>query len=185
MNISETETEQATISWIESEGYKSCHGQDISPDNVSHVPRSGMVAGDNAPSYFHFKNGAYAMVHSAGDFGVELIGTKGRIILREGYQPSPNACTFGVWTHDSPAGEWQPLTTEWNELVNPPHFKRAYVRMVQELIDCIEEDRKHCSCGEEGRAALELIMAIYESQRIGARVKLPLDVRTNPLKLMS
>jgi UDP-N-acetyl-2-amino-2-deoxyglucuronate dehydrogenase len=56
--------------------------------------------------------------------------------------------------------------------------------MVQEMIDCIEEDRKHYSSGEEGRAALELIMAIYESQRTGARVKLPLKVRANPLKQM-
>jgi predicted dehydrogenase len=55
--------------------------------------------------------------------------------------------------------------------------------MVQEMIDCIEEDREHYSNGKEGRAALELIMAVYESQRTGARVKLPLDVRENPLKL--
>lgn len=157
------------------------NGQDISPDDISHVPRSGLVAGADAPSYFHFRNGVYAMVHSTGDYGVELVGTKGRIILREGYQPSPIPCMFGIWTHDNPA-EWQPLTTEWDELVTPPHFKRAYVRMVQELIDCIEEDRKHCSCGEVGRGALELIMAMYESQRTGARVTLPLHVRTNPLK---
>jgi predicted dehydrogenase len=53
--------------------------------------------------------------------------------------------------------------------------------MVQEMIDCIEENREHYSNGREGRAALELIMAIYESQRTGARVSLPLGVRTNPL----
>ena len=159
-------------------------GQDIPSDNIAHVPRSGLVAGDNAPAYFHFKNGVYAMVHSSGDFGVELIGTKGRMIIREGYKPSPYPHTFGIWTHDNPPGEWQPITTERDELISPPHFKLAYVRMVQELIDCIEEDRRHYSSGEEGRAALELIMAIYESQRTGARVKLPLDVRTNPLRQM-
>ena len=37
--------------------------------------------------------------------------------------------------------------------------------MVEEMIDCIEEDSEHYSNGMEGRAALELIMAIYESQR--------------------
>ena len=52
------------------------------------------------------------------------------------------------------------------------------------MIDCIEEDREHYSNGMEGSAALELIMAIYESQRIGARVSLPFDVRTNPLGQM-
>ncbi len=156
------------------------NGKDISPDDVSHVPRSGLVAGDNAPSYFHFKSGIYATVHSSGDFGVELIGSTGGMVLREGYKPSPIPYTFGIWTHDDPS--WQPLTTERDELISPPHFKLAYVRMIQELVDCIEEDRKHYSCGEEGRKSLELIMAIYESQRTGARVKLPLDTRTNPLK---
>jgi predicted dehydrogenase len=156
--------------------------QDISQEDVTHVPRSGLVAGDNAPSYFYFKNGVYAMVHSFGDFGVELIGTKGRIILKDGYHPHPRPYLFAMWTDDNPS--WQPITTESEELIELWRLKPAYVRMAQEMIDCIEEDRKHYSSGEEGRAALELIMAIYESQMTGARVKLPLDVRTNPLKQM-
>jgi len=160
------------------------NGQDISANDITHVPRSGLVAGVDAPSYFYFKNGVYAVVHSFGDFGVELIGTKGRILLKEGYRPCPYPHIFGIWTHDKSPGEWQPITTERDELIMPPHFRLAYARMVQEMIDCIEEDREHYSNGKEGRAALELIMAVYESQRTGARVKLPLDVRVNPLKLM-
>jgi len=156
--------------------------QDISQKDVTHVPRSGFVAGDNAPSYFYFRNGVYAMVHSFGDFGLELIGTKGRMILKEGYHPNPYPCLFAIWTSDNPS--WQPITTESNELIDPWRLKPAYVRMVQEMIDCIEEDREHYSNGKEGRAALELIMAVYESQRTGARVKLPLINRINPLKQM-
>ena len=34
-NFNESDTELATISWIESEGYNSCHGQDISPEGSS------------------------------------------------------------------------------------------------------------------------------------------------------
>ena len=161
------------------------NGQDISSDDINHVPRSGLVAGNNAPSYFYFKNGVYAMVHSFGDFGVELIGTKGRIILKEGYRPLPLPHLFGIWTHDNPPGEWQPITTERDELIIPSHFRLAYARVVQEMIDCIEEDREHYSNGKEGRAALELIMAVYESQRTGAKVNLPLDVRVNPLTQMT
>lgn len=157
--------------------------QDISPDNVKNVPRSGLVAGDNAPSYFYFKNGVYAMVHSFGDFGVELIGTKGRITLKEGYHPNPYPHLFAIWTNENPS--WQPITTEVNELIDPWRLKPAYVRMAQEMVDCIEEDREHYSNGKEGRAALELIMAVYESQITGARVKLPLSNRLNPLTHLS
>ena len=159
-------------------------GQDIAADNITHVPRSGLVAGNNAPSYFYFQNGVYAMVHSFGDFGVELIGTNGRIILKEGYRPNSQPCTFGIWTHDNPPGEWQPIATERDELITPAHLKPAYAQMVQEMVDCIEEGREHYSSGREARAALELIMAVYESQRTGARVKLPLEFRENPLKQM-
>ena len=165
------------VDWIFA--HVTSNGQDISQKDVSHVPRSGFVAGDDAPSYFRFRNGVYAMVHSFGDFGVELIGTKGRIVLKDGYQPIyPHL--FAVWTDDNPS--WQPITTESDELIEPWRLKPAYVRMVQEMIDCIEEDRKHYSNGNEGRAALELIMAIYESQKTGARVSLPLTNRENPLK---
>ena len=156
--------------------------QDISSKDVANVPRSGLVAGDNVPSYFYFKSGVYATVHSFGDFGVELIGTKGRIILKEGYIPNSFPYLFALWTNDNPT--WQPIPTEVDERIDPWRLKPAYVRMVQEMIDCIEEDREHFSNGKEGRKALELIMAIYESQITGARVKLPLVNRTNPLKQM-
>ncbi|MCZ6676999.1 MAG: Gfo/Idh/MocA family oxidoreductase [Candidatus Poribacteria bacterium] len=156
------------------------NGDDISSNDMVHAPSRGLVAGDNAPAYFYFKNGIYAMVHSFGDFGVELIGTKGRMVIKEGYKPRSQPHLFGIWTHDS--SEWQLITTERDELITPSHFRLAYARVAQEMIDCIEEDRAHCSSGEEGRAALELIMAVYKSQRTGARVKLPLDVRVNPLK---
>ena len=44
--------------------------------------------------------------------------------------------------------------------------------IVRELIQAIEEDRpvRACSNGEDGRAALEMIMAVHESQRLGTRV---------------
>lgn len=157
--------------------------QDISSKDVALIPRSGFVAGDNAPSYFYFKNGVYAMVHSFGDFGVELIGTKGRIILKEGYQPNPYPYLFAIWTYDNPS--WQPIITESDELMEQWHLKPAYVRMVQEMVDSIEEDREHYSNGKQGRAALELVMAIYESQISGSRAKLPLINRKNPLKQMA
>jgi len=159
------------------------NNQDISKDNIAQVQRSGFVAGDSAPSYFHFKNGIYAIVHSFGDFGVELIGTKGRVILKDGYIPNPYQHLFAIWKNDEPL--WQPITVESDELIKEWRRKPAYVRMVQEMVDCIEEDRDHYSNGREGRAALELIMGIYESQMTRSRANLPLANRTNPLKQMT
>lgn len=53
--------------------------------------------------------------------------------------------------------------------------------MAAELIRCIEDDDEHASSGYHGRAVLELIMAIYESQIQGGKVSLPLARREHPL----
>jgi predicted dehydrogenase len=55
--------------------------------------------------------------------------------------------------------------------------------MVQHLIQAIEEERDPTSSGEDGLAALELIMATYESHRLGRPVSLPLANRQHPLEV--
>lgn len=55
---------------------------------------------------------------------------------------------------------------------------------IQDLIASIEEDRPHRSSGEQGRATLEVLMAIYESSRRRQRIRLPLEEKESPLTLM-
>ena len=43
------------------------------------------------------------------------------------------------------------------------------------MIDAIENDRKPYVDATAGRNALEMVLAIYKSQKIGMPVKLPLD----------
>ncbi len=56
--------------------------------------------------------------------------------------------------------------------------------MITELIRCIKEGGEHPSSGYQGRADLELIMAVYESQKQGTKVLLPLESREHPLKTL-
>ena len=53
---------------------------------------------------------------------------------------------------------------------------------MRELIQAIEEDRDvvEASSGSDARAALEMIMAVHESQRVKGRVEFPLVNRENP-----
>jgi len=53
-----------------------------------------------------------------------------------------------------------------------------------ELTKAIEEGRDHLSSGKRGRAALEIIMAIFQSSRKRALVELPLEIKGNPLEEM-
>jgi UDP-N-acetyl-2-amino-2-deoxyglucuronate dehydrogenase len=53
----------------------------------------------------------------------------------------------------------------------------GHAAQIAEMIASIENDREPAVTGEEGRAALEIVLAIYESSKTGARVSLPLARR--------
>ena len=60
----------------------------------------------------------------------------------------------------------------------------ANQRIVRGLIDCIEKGGPHFSSGEDARWAMEMYLALPESQRTGARVSLPMKNRQNPWTLL-
>ena len=55
---------------------------------------------------------------------------------------------------------------------------------VKDLLDAIENDRQPLGNIYEARGATEMIVATFESQRLGAAVKLPLENRKNPLTML-
>ena len=59
--------------------------------------------------------------------------------------------------------------------------------IVEELLQAIAEDRDLVtySSGRDARAALEMIMAVHESQRVKGRVQFPLTNRNNPYDPLS
>ena len=54
--------------------------------------------------------------------------------------------------------------------------------MVQDLFDAVEHDRKPAAGAHDARWSIEMILGIYESQKSGSRVELPLKNRTHPLE---
>lgn len=55
---------------------------------------------------------------------------------------------------------------------------------MDELAACLEENREHLSSGKEGRTALEVLMAIFESSRRRRMIELPLKESESPLEIM-
>jgi hypothetical protein len=55
------------------------------------------------------------------------------------------------------------------------------VAAVHDLLDAIDKDRQPLCSMYSGRAVVEMIAAIFESQRIGGPVSLPLTRRESPL----
>ena len=64
-------------------------------------------------------------------------------------------------------------------------FVTRFARSSFDLIRAIETDTQPKGSMYDGRAALEMILAIYESHRLNARVELPLKNRKHPLSMLS
>ena len=56
----------------------------------------------------------------------------------------------------------------------PPTVGLGHTRVYRDVIDAIQNDRAPAISAEDGRAAIELILAIYRSAATGKPVELPL-----------
>jgi UDP-N-acetyl-2-amino-2-deoxyglucuronate dehydrogenase len=116
-------------------------------------------------------------------FGIELQGSEGVISL----EYAGNQWLLGVDTTDRLNEPDDRI--EWYTLEQQPFPATAEAssiqRALEELVDCMENGGEPSSNGEDGVASLEMVMAIYESQRQGnCPVALPLADRSSQLYML-
>lgn len=104
-------------------------------------------------------------------------------------------CERGVVRQGFNAGLWQAQMEAfeqpwWYELVPAEPLALAWTERpvllaARDLIEAIEQDRAPRCSGYDGRAAVEIIMAVYESERRGnAKVYLPLGTQESALEAL-
>ena len=124
--------------------------------------------------YFRFKNGA------AGTFETELQPSgmirNPRIHIR-GEKGEVEVIMDGGLKYCS----WDNLNWTTPNL----EHKNAFHLEVEDLCDCIEQDKEPLDSGKDGAKALEVLMAISESARVRGKVSLPLEQKMAPLDLMA
>lgn len=152
----------------------------------------GLIAGNRLAAYYAFENGVTGHFESNPSntepglnnrwFGFEVFGTEGILTVRN----SPNGEMYwyrgGLWIPDE-AFPWERvLLDEWEQVSPAKRTHHSNIMIVRELIEAMEEGRDvvQASSGHDARAALEMIMAVHESQRVQGRVKFPLANRDNP-----
>ncbi len=137
-----------------------------------------------------FNNGVAGFVDldSMLGFAIELQGTVGRLFIdpsEEGftiweYKDPPRSQGDRQWYHGNPCRQ---RTVRHLAGAGSGVAKSTLVTAIEELTACIEEGRESRSSGQEGRAALELAVAVYQSHaRGGAQVPLPLQDRELAVK---
>ena len=140
---------------------------------------------DDSHAIFTFAGGlsGVAMVNELtryNRFGIEIQGTDGAILLDgEGARWWRSVDRTDRINEPNPQSEWWQLEPEPFPAVPA---NSTILDAVRELVHCMETGDKPSSPGEDGIASLEMVMAIYESQRQGNQpVTFPLLARDSQL----
>jgi len=137
--------------------------------------QTGNEADPNIDAMLKFKDGTVCSLHALDHrdfllFEMDLIGTLGRLrITHSGFDLD----YFKVGPSKYFSGYKEPMRAK------PPVSKdlprNNMVNGVKHLVECIDKRKESISSGEDGRKALEVIVALHESVRRGSRVDLPLE----------
>jgi predicted dehydrogenase len=151
----------------------------------------GPILGDRIHTNYGFDGGVVASfgTHKArfgagSRFGLTVYGSKGAIALGTGSLPAAALLEDPAWGVSGKA-RWQEITSAGVGKPEPlPGGGSAGLGnrlIVQDLLKAIEEDRQPLGSLYDGRASLEMILAVYESHRLDRPVELPLKNRRHPL----
>jgi len=151
----------------------------------------GPLAGDTIAAAYGFggPTTGYFASHRAhhgatSRFGLHVYGTQGEIALRTGSLPAAYLLEDPSWSPGQSGALWTPIASTGvggPEPLTDTSLRYGNTLIARDLVECLEEDRQPLGSIEDGRAALEMILAVYESHRAKAPVPLPLKDRTHPL----
>jgi UDP-N-acetyl-2-amino-2-deoxyglucuronate dehydrogenase len=131
---------------------------------------------DTAVATVKFDNGALGVIEASSTFSssygfrVAVHGDSGAAVS-VWEKPEGRQGTNDIW--DIPGEER--LQTEWAEQEKDGEgFPEFHVLQIQDFLQAVRDDRDPAVTGEEARKSLEIILAIYHSNRTGLPVSLPL-----------
>ncbi len=152
----------------------------------------GPVAGDRVNAMYGFAPppiGYFASHRNAGKpttrFGLRVFGSKGVLDIGMGSLPPEMFLDDPRWL--GAKAKWQTITSQGLNQSEPlieQGLHAGNVWIVQDLIHAIEADRQPLGSIYDGRAALEMILAVYESHRLNGPVPIPLKNRQHPLTML-
>jgi predicted dehydrogenase len=154
----------------------------------------GPLAGDAVRALYGMPDGSTASFQSyrnaAGNpsrYGLQIYGSAGILELLEGTIPSVKYLGDPSWSPGRSGAHWQNVSSAGigkPEPLDGPQYRARHTLAIKDLLAAIEEDRQPLGGMYEARGATEMIVAVFESQRLGRPVPLPLENRNNPLTML-
>jgi predicted dehydrogenase len=164
--------------------------QDVQPGNEG----IGPLAGDAIQAMYGMEDGitGFFATHRKANgggrrFGLQILGSKGIIEILTGYLPAVYYLPDPSWSPGRTGKKWLPVSSAGVGVEEPyrdADHVAGNVAACRDLISAIEEDRLP-ECNQfEARTTVEMIAGVFESQRVGGPVQIPLKNRKNPLSLL-
>jgi predicted dehydrogenase len=153
----------------------------------------GLLAGDEVHATYRLAGGAMGSFDSLRDagggprFGIWIFGSKGVIEMGTNYMPQAFFLPHTSWSVPRGKKNWLEITSagpgkpETLKDVTPHH---GNVVAVKDLIEAVEKDGKPAADIADARTALEMVVAVFESQRRNTPVTIPLENRKDPLGML-
>ena len=150
----------------------------------------GPVAGNQIAALFAFDDGVHAYFGSktsdrrgSSRWGTRLYGSRGIIDLPNQTYPKgqPRILRSHRWMPDGKRA-WEPIEADPHVSLPAEDRLLSNALMVHDLFEAVQRDRQPAASAHDARWALEMILGVYESQRSGGPVALPLQQRAHPLE---
>ena len=143
-------------------------------------------AEDFGAAIVEFKSGAVGIIEGSADVfpgnlneTLSLFGEKGTAVIGGLAVNRIETWRFA----DAPSvGDTEENMVNPQEKDPPNVYGFGHTPLFRDFIAAINENRKPFICGESGKKALEIVLAIYKSQKTGQPVEIPCDFSTLEMK---
>ena len=139
-------------------------------------------AEDFGAAIVEFKSGALGIIEGCADIyptnlneTLSVFGEKGSVVIGG---LSVNKTETWRFADADTIGDTEEKVLGENENDPSTLYGLGHTPLFKDFINAVENDRKPAISGEDGRKAVEIILAIYKSQKTGSSVDLPCDFST-------
>jgi predicted dehydrogenase len=170
-------------------GGRSIRAEDVQEGNEG----IGPLAGDAIDAVYRFRSGVTGHFAShrgqSGNpsrFGLRIFGSRGIVEFQSGYRKTAYLLRDGSWSPGRSGAKWQTISSAGVDKPEPKASGHVggNADAVADLLTSIEQDRQPISSMYDARAATEMIVSVFESQRQSRPVSFPLENRDNPLTML-
>jgi predicted dehydrogenase len=154
----------------------------------------GPLAGDAVEARYQFANGVTGHFSShrgqegkPSRFGIQIFGSKGVIEYLTGYVADVYFLADPAWSPGRSKANWEKVSSAGVGKPEPLEARgtpAGNVAAIKDLIAAVEQNREPLCGALAGRTTVEMILAAFESQRLGRAVTFPLQNRQHPLTLL-